>query len=40
MRKGSYDKMNPETRKKLIDFFKPYNDELYKFLGINFDWDK
>ena len=29
-----------ETRKKLIDFFRPYNEQLYEFLGRRFDWDK
>jgi len=30
----------PDIRKKLIEFFKPYNMQLYKFLGRKFDWDK
>jgi len=33
-------KMNPETRKILINFFKSYNDQLYRFLNHRFDWDK
>ena len=32
-------KMNPETRKLLIDFFRPYNQELDKFLNLDFKWD-
>ena len=32
--------MKPETRKKLIEFFKPHNEKLYEFLGRKFDWDK
>ncbi|MFB5630910.1 MAG: sulfotransferase [Nitrosopumilaceae archaeon] len=32
-------KMNSNTRKKLIEFFNPYNEQLYKFLGKRFDWD-
>ena len=35
-----YSQMNEETRKLLISFFKPYNQELYKFLNFNFEWDK
>jgi len=37
---SKYSKMNPETRKILIDFFKPYNEQLYEFLNYKFDWDK
>ena len=33
-------KMEPTTRKQLIDYFKPYNERLYKFLGTNFNWDE
>jgi len=38
--KGFYKPMNPETRKKLVDYFKPYNKELYDYLGTDFGWDK
>ena len=38
-RKGNYSKMNPETRKKLVEFFKPHNERLYKLLGTNFHWE-
>jgi len=31
--------MNDETRKKLVEFFKPYNDELYRLLNRDFGWD-
>jgi len=37
---GSNQKILPETRKKLVMFFKPYNEQLYKLLGKNFDFDK
>lgn len=37
---GSYEKMNNETRKILVDFFKPYNEQLYLLLNQKFDWDK
>ena len=33
-------KMNLETRKILINFFKSYNEQLYRFLNQSFDWDK
>jgi len=33
-----YPSMKEETRKFLKEYFKPYNDELYKFLGIDFGW--
>jgi hypothetical protein len=29
-----------KLEKRLVEFFKPYNEDLYKFLGIRFDWDK
>ena len=32
--------MNPQTRKLLIDFFKPHNERLFKFIGKKFDWEK
>jgi len=33
-----YPKMNLETRKTLINYFKPYNIKLEKFLGRKLDW--
>lgn len=36
---GSYKNMKLETRKKLIDFFRPHNERLYSFLDRNFEWD-
>ena len=36
---GKYEKMKESTRKTLLDFFKPYNERLYKLLGCNFNWD-
>ena len=35
----SYPKMKEETRKSLLSFFKPYNEELFKFIGKRFEWD-
>lgn len=32
-------RMDDKTRKNLLDFFKPYNQQLYEYLGINFNWE-
>ena len=37
---GNYKPMNKDTRKSLIEYFKPHNERLYKLLQHNFDWDK
>jgi len=31
--------MPPETRAKLREFFRPYNEELFQFLGKRYDWE-
>jgi Sulfotransferase domain len=36
---GSYVSMNPRTRDRLIEYFSPYNKNLYEFLGVNFHWE-
>ncbi len=36
---GTYSKMEPATRKHLIEYFEPYNARLSEYLGINFDWN-
>ena len=33
-------RMDPATRKRLLEYFEPYNARLYEFLGINFGWDQ
>jgi hypothetical protein len=33
-------KMEPEMRKRLVEYFRPHNARLYDFLGIDFDWEK
>jgi len=38
--KRKYSKMKPETREKLVEFFKPHNERLYKLLGTDFGWDR
>lgn len=35
---GKAEKMDPETKIKLNEFYKPYNEELFKFLNRRFDW--
>ena len=38
---GNYkEKMNKDTRKFLVEYFKPHNEKLYKLLQRSFDWDK
>lgn len=39
IRKRKYEKMNSETRKKLLEYFKPFNEKLYEYLEKNFHWD-
>ncbi len=35
---SKYETMKPQTRKKLTEYFQPYNEKLYKLLGINYNW--
>lgn len=38
-KKGSYEeRMNPEIRRRLEDFFEPHNRRLYEYLGVDFGW--
>lgn len=37
---GEYKKMTNDTKKFLIEYFKPYNQELYEFLGRDFHWEE
>ena len=37
---GNYKAMNKDTRKFLIEYFKPHNKRLSKLLQRDFDWDK
>ena len=34
----SESKLDQDNQKKLKEYFNPHNEELYKFLGSNFDW--
>ena len=36
----NHEPMNESTRKTLIEYFKPHNEKLYKFLNRNFGWNK
>ncbi|NET04138.1 MAG: sulfotransferase domain-containing protein [Symploca sp. SIO2B6] len=35
-----YRQMDTSLRNYLIDYFKPHNERLYEYLGVQFDWDK
>lgn len=37
--KDTAPKMDPDTRKYLVEYFKPHNARLYEFLGRDLDWD-
>ena len=39
-KQGTYEQMDPSTRKKLVEYFRPFNQQLYDLLGMKFDWDK
>ncbi|HEY9771488.1 MAG TPA: sulfotransferase domain-containing protein [Coleofasciculaceae cyanobacterium] len=31
--------IEPNTRKRLIEYFQPHNQKLYELLGVDFDWN-
>jgi hypothetical protein len=35
-----YPKMNETTRQRLADYYRPYNQRLYEYLGVDFGWDE
>ena len=37
-RMRKYSSISKETREKLTDYFRPYNEQLYQLLDRNFDW--
>ena len=37
---GKYNKMKESMRDFLVDYYKPYNKNLYELIGKKFDWDK
>ena len=36
---GDKNKINPDIRRHLIEFFKPHNEKLFNILGTRFDWN-
>ena len=34
-----YSPISPETRQKLIEFYKPHNQRLYEMLDDDFGWN-
>ncbi|HLR03340.1 MAG TPA: sulfotransferase domain-containing protein [Virgibacillus sp.] len=36
----NYAKIHPHTRKKLLDYYEPYNKDLYQLLNKRFDWGR
>jgi len=36
--KYGYEPMDPDTRRRLEDFFEPHNRRLYEHLGVDFGW--
>ena len=40
MQKGSYSKLNPSTREKLLEYYEPKNKQLYELIGKKFNWEK
>lgn len=40
LNEGSSEKMNPEIKSKLNEFYKPYNEELFKLINQKFDWSR
>lgn len=34
-----YEKINKKTREYLKDYFRPYNEQLYEYLGLDFNWE-
>jgi hypothetical protein len=37
---GSYQKMSPATRQRLVEYFRPHNQRLFEYLGTSFNWDR
>jgi hypothetical protein len=37
---GNYTGLQPETRLRLQEYFKPHNQKLYEYLGFDFGWEK
>lgn len=37
---GQYPSMNETTRRRLVDYFRPHNQRLHKYLGRTLTWDR
>lgn len=37
---SEYSNLTPAFRKKMIEFYKPHNEKLFRLLGKEFDWNK
>jgi hypothetical protein len=35
-----YETMLPETRARLVEYFRPHNERLYELVGIDFEWER
>ena len=35
---GYEEKMDPATRRRLVEYFEPYNRRLYDYLGVDLGW--
>ena len=40
IKKFMYDKMDNNTREKLIEFYKPINEKLFNLIGEKYNWNK
>jgi hypothetical protein len=38
--RGGYLEIDPATRERLIEYFRPHNERLYEYLGRDFGWDR
>ena len=36
---GNYKKLDTKIKIELKEYFKPYNEQLYDYLGMNFNWE-
>jgi hypothetical protein len=37
---AEYEPMQPETRARLAEYFRPFNEQLYDLVGIDFAWER
>ncbi|MCC6208464.1 MAG: sulfotransferase domain-containing protein [Gammaproteobacteria bacterium] len=36
---GAESTLRPDTRQRLVEYFRPCNEQLYDYLGVDFGWD-